>query len=83
VKLPERDGALVQKVLPESPAETSGLKRGDLVVEIGGQTVRNPSTLLQQVEKAQVGQPLSLKVVRGQRELQLSIKPAPLPAPTG
>jgi len=34
------------------------------------------------VEKAQVGQPLSLKVVRGQRELQLSIKPAPLPAPT-
>jgi S1-C subfamily serine protease len=82
VKLPERDGALVQKVLPESPAEVAGLKRGDLVVEIAGQAVRNPSALLQQVEKSQVGQPLSLKVVRGQRELQLSIKPAQLPAPT-
>jgi S1-C subfamily serine protease len=82
VKLPERDGALVQKVLPDSPAETAGLKRGDLVVEIAGQVVRNPSTLLQQVEKAEVGEPLSLKVVRGQRELQLSIKPAALPAPT-
>lgn len=82
VKLPERDGALVQKVLPESPAEVAGLKRGDLVVEIAGQAVRNPSGLLQQVEKSQVGQPLSLKVVRGQRELQLSIKPAQLPAPT-
>jgi S1-C subfamily serine protease len=83
VKLPERDGALVQKVLPESPAETAGLKRGDLVVEIAGQVVRNPSALLQQVEKAEVGQPLSVMVVRGQRELRLSIKPAPLPAPTG
>jgi S1-C subfamily serine protease len=83
VKLPERDGALVQKVLPESPAEEAGLKRGDLVVDIAGQPVRNPSALLQQVEKAQVGQPLPLRVVRGQRELQLSIKPAALPAPTG
>jgi S1-C subfamily serine protease len=83
VTLPERDGALVQRVLPESPAETAGLKRGDLVVEIAGLPVRNPSALLQQVEKAQVGQPLALKVVRGARELQLSIKPAALPAPTG
>jgi S1-C subfamily serine protease len=83
VKLPERDGALVQKVLPESPAEQAGLKRGDLVVEIAGEPVRNPSALLQQVEKAQVGQPLPLRVVRAQRELQLSIKPAALPTPTG
>ncbi len=82
VKLPERDGALVQKVLPDSPAEQAGLKRGDLVVEIAGQDVHNPSSLLQQVEKSVVGQPLSLKVLRGQRELQLSIKPAQLPAPT-
>ena len=82
VKLPERDGALVQKVLPDSPAEQAGLKRGDLVVEIAGQDVHNPSALLQQVEKSVVGQPLSLKVLRGQRELQLSIKPAQLPAPT-
>ena len=83
VKLPERDGALVQKVLPGSPAEEAGLKRGDLVVDIAGQPVRNPSALLQQVEKSQVGQPLVLRVVRAQRELQLSIKPAALPAPTG
>ncbi|MFM7171047.1 MAG: trypsin-like peptidase domain-containing protein [Cyanobium sp.] len=83
VKLPERDGALVQKVLPKSPAEQAGLKRGDLVVEIAGEDVHNPSALLQQVEKSVVGQPLPLKVLRGQRELQLSIKPAQLPAPTG
>ena len=79
LQLPERDGALVQKVLPESPAETAGLKRGDLVVSIADQPVLNPSALLQAVEHAQVGQPLALKVVRGQKEMQLSIRPAALP----
>ncbi len=79
LQLPERDGALVQRVLPESPAETAGLKRGDLVVRIADQPVLNPSSLLQAVEHAEVGQPLALKVVRGQKELQLSIRPAALP----
>lgn len=79
VTLPERDGALVQRVLPESPAEKAGLRRGDLVVEVADQPVRNPSALLQQVEHSQVGQPLTLKVVRGRRELDLSIKPEALP----
>ncbi|MBD2549640.1 trypsin-like peptidase domain-containing protein [Microcystis elabens FACHB-917] len=79
LQLPERDGALVQRVLPESPAEAAGLHRGDLVVAIADQPVNTPSALLQHVERAQVGQPLPLKVVRGQRELQLSIRPAALP----
>jgi S1-C subfamily serine protease len=79
LQLPERDGALVQRVLPESPAEKAGLRRGDLVVEVADQTISTPAALLQQVERAEVGQLLPLKVVRGQRELQLSIRPAALP----
>ena len=80
LQLPERDGALVQRVLPESPAEAAGLRRGDLVVAIADQPVTNPAALLQQVERSEVGQPLPLRVVRGQKELQLSIRPAALPA---
>jgi S1-C subfamily serine protease len=80
LQLPERDGALVQRVLPESPAESAGLRRGDLVVAIADQPVSNPAALLQQVERSAVGQPLPLRVVRGQKELQLSIRPAALPA---
>jgi S1-C subfamily serine protease len=79
LQLPERDGALVQRVIPESPAEKAGLRRGDLVVRIADQSVSTPSALLQRVERAQVGEPLPLTVVRGQRELELSIRPAALP----
>jgi S1-C subfamily serine protease len=79
LQLPERDGALVQKVLPQSPAEVSGLKRGDLVVSIAENRVVTPADLLKRVEQANVGDPLALKVVRGQREIQISIRPAALP----
>jgi S1-C subfamily serine protease len=66
-------------VLPESPAEQAGLRRGDLVVSIGEQAVGTPAALLQQVEKAALGEPLPLRVVRGNKELTLSIRPAALP----
>jgi S1-C subfamily serine protease len=49
--LPERDGALVQRVLPDSPAEAAGLRRGDLVVAVADQAVITPAALLQQVEQ--------------------------------
>jgi len=79
VQLPEQDGALVQRVLPDSPAETTGLRRGDLVIQVEEQRVRTPAALLQQVERSQVGQPLALTVLRGRRELRLTIRPAALP----
>jgi S1-C subfamily serine protease len=81
LQLPEHDGALVQRVLPDSPAEAAGLRRGDLVIGVGDQSIRNPSALLQQVEQAEVGRPLALKVLRGQKELELAIRPAALPSP--
>jgi S1-C subfamily serine protease len=79
LQLPERDGALVQRVLPDSPAETAGLRRGDLVVKVDDQPVPDPASLLKRVEGSTVGQLLPLTVIRGQRELNLSIKPAALP----
>ena len=50
LQLPERDGALVQRVIEGSPAETAGIRRGDLVVAVAEQPVREPRDLLQQVE---------------------------------
>ena len=79
VQLPERDGALVQRVLPGSPAERAGLRRGDLVVGAADRAVNDPATLLQLVEASQVGEALPLTVLRGGEELSLAIRPAALP----
>jgi S1-C subfamily serine protease len=79
LQLPERDGALVQRVLPESPAEKAGLRRGDLVVAAAEQVVPDPAALLRLVEASQVGDTLALTVLRGDQQLQLSIRPEALP----
>ena len=77
--LPERSGALVQSVIPQSPAEKGGLRRGDLVINAGGNEINDPKSLLMQVENAQIGKPFELEVVRNNKEINLSIKPAALP----
>jgi S1-C subfamily serine protease len=79
VELPERSGALVQSVLPDSPAQRAGLRRGDLIVHAGEDTIRDPQDLLKQVDQAEIDQPLLLQILRNGGDLQLSVKPAPLP----
>ena len=79
VELPERQGALVQSVLPEGPAEKAGLRRGDLVIGVRDQAVLDPQQLLEVVDAAPIGDPLPLQLLRNGRELTLSVKPAPLP----
>ena len=79
VELPERQGALVQSVLPQGPAEQAGLRRGDLVIGVRDQAVLDPQQLLEVVDAAPIGAPLPLKLLRNGRELTLSVKPAPLP----
>ncbi|MCS5691205.1 trypsin-like peptidase domain-containing protein [Cyanobium sp. FGCU-6] len=81
LQLPEHDGALVQRVLEDSPAQKAGLRRGDLVVGAADLPIQGPAQLLQQVERSSVGEPLGLTVIRGQKELNLTIRPAALPVP--
>ena len=79
ILLPERSGALVQSVIPQSPAEEGGLRRGDLVINAEGNEINDPKSLLMQVENAQIGKPFELEVLRNNKEINLSIKPAALP----
>ena len=82
VQLPERSGALIQSVIPNSPAERAGLKRGDLVIAAENILIDEPKTLLDEVEKAQIGKIFLLNVVRDNKEIKVNIKPEALPGLT-
>ncbi|MBU6425723.1 MAG: Do family serine endopeptidase [Rhodospirillales bacterium] len=49
LKLPganaNKDGALIAAVAPNSPAEKAGLKPGDVIIAVNGQTVKTPGDL--------------------------------------
>lgn len=72
--IPERNGVLVMRVVPNSPADAGGLRRGDIITEIGGRTVRTADELQRVVEESRVGQVLGLEVLRGDRTLQLRVR---------
>jgi len=70
-----RTGALVQSVLPGSPAARAGLRGGDLVVRVNARTVRGWDELKVAVRQVEVGQTIPIVVVRGGNEFTLSITP--------
>tara|TARA_Y100000589_G_scaffold226868_1_gene214389 strand:- start:2429 stop:3535 length:1107 start_codon:yes stop_codon:yes gene_type:complete len=82
VQLPERSGALIQSVVPNSPAERAGLKRGDLVIAAEDILIKEPKALLDEVEKAQIGKIFLLRVLRNNQEIKVNIKPEALPGLT-
>ena len=82
VQLPERFGALIQSVIPNSPAEKAGLRRGDLVIAAENISIEEPKALLDEVEKAQIGKIFLLNVLRENKEIRVNIKPEPLPGLT-
>jgi C-terminal processing protease CtpA/Prc len=59
----------VVKVLTASPAANAGLQRGDLIVEVEGHPVAGAkASELQALIQREVGQPLRLRVQRGNME---------------
>ena len=82
VQLPERAGALIQSIVPNSPAERAGLKRGDLVIAAEDVLIQEPKALLDEVEKAKIGKIFPLLVLRNNQEIKVNIKPEALPGLT-
>ena len=82
VQLPERTGALIQSVVPNSPAEKAGLRRGDLVIAAEDIVIKEPKALLDEVEKSKIGKQFLLSVLRNNEEIKVNIKPEALPGLT-
>ena len=59
-----REGVVVTEVYPDSPAAKAGLKAGDVIVEFAGVPVANPQELQTAVERAALGKPHLLIVMR-------------------
>jgi len=72
-------GALVAKVLPDSPALASGIAVGDIIVDFNGQAVMNSSSLPPIVGSSKVGVKLPVVVMRNGREKTLNVKLGELP----
>lgn len=73
-EIPEINGVLITRVLPNTPAANSGLRRGDVILSIDEKTISTADQLQNLVENSQIGQSLKIKVQRGDRTLIITVK---------
>ncbi|TAK06498.1 MAG: DegQ family serine endoprotease [Candidatus Manganitrophaceae bacterium] len=76
--LKETKGALIGDVLPNSPAEKAGFKRGDILLTVDGKAVEGPAQLRKWVA-ASTGKKIKLTVWRDKKEKEIEVSPGEQP----
>ena len=80
-KLPKTYGALVVRetfgepaIIKNSPAEKAGIKEYDIILELNGEKITEENNLADLLSKCQIGQKITLKVFRDNKEFDLEVK---------
>jgi serine protease Do len=73
-------GALVKVVKPNSPAESAGLRYGDIILEFDGVAVENDEHLVQMVGLTASGKSVELEVLRERTRVRLKVWLTPIAA---
>ena len=72
-------GVMVTFVGPDTPAQASGLKVGDVIIQFGGRRVESATQLLSFIRRAKAGQPVDITVIRKGEMEKLTAIPQPRP----
>ena len=77
--VPVVNGVLVVDVVPDTPAESAGIRQCDLIRAVNGTPVENPSEVQLAVDRGRVGQPMQITIERDGLEQTLEVLPKELP----
>ncbi|NLS45034.1 MAG: PDZ domain-containing protein [Firmicutes bacterium] len=69
----EKSGAVVAYVYPNSPAEKSGLKEGDIILKIGDVEIKNITKLQDEVRNRKAGDKVVLQVWRNKNYMLITV----------
>jgi hypothetical protein len=73
----EVEGVKLSGVRGGSPAEKAGVKGGDVIVEFGGQQIKNIYDYTYALDAVKIGQPVTIIVLRNGERTSLSATPEP------
>jgi serine protease DegQ len=68
------EGALIAGVLKGGPADTGGIRPGDILLGVNGKAVTDSSSLLNLIAALRPGEAASLRVARKQQTLDLKVQ---------
>lgn len=73
LKLPEERGALLGRIVPDSPAAKAGLKENDVVLEINGQRIEGSEQFRRMIHEIPAGRTANLMVWRDGRSQNIKV----------
>jgi serine protease Do len=77
--LPQPRGALIAKVIPNSPADEAGLRPGDIILEFDGKRVGHTRELQRVVTRSDPGKTAPIRVWRDEGERTLTVRLGEIP----
>ena len=73
-KVGSENGAMVNDVFKGDPADKTGLKRGDVIVELNGQKIKDSNDFVQKVRTLAPGTIAKIGVVRKGKKMNFNVK---------
>lgn len=80
LSLPQKGGALIAAVEPNTPAQHAGLQPGDVIIKVNGQEIKTPRDLANHIADVKPDTDAKLDVIRNGKPREISVKVAEMPS---
>ena len=77
------NGAIVSDVMDDSPASKAGLERGDVILTVGSDKVKNSQDFVSKIRNRLAGEKVSLGVVRNRKKITVDVVLGEMPGNEG
>jgi len=72
-------GVLIARVMRNSPADKAGLRAGDVIHKINGESIKEAEDVQKVVQMTPIGDNLTLELRRDRKNLEVTVQPGALP----
>ena len=78
MNLPTREGALIEEIVPDYPAEKAGLEHGDIITSLDGKKIKNFNEFRLKIADHKPGDTVNIGIIRDGKKKTVSLKLADL-----
>ncbi len=79
LSLKSKNGAYVNSVFKDSPADKAGIRPDDIIIEFNGKKIKNSDDLQFYVSSSPINTNAKVKLIREGKEIVLNVKPSHMP----
>jgi serine protease Do len=82
-KIPTNEGAIVSDIVTGSPAEKAGFRRGDVIVSVDGDKIKNSQDVVLRIRNKLTGDRVKIEIYRDGKKTNLNVTLGDIPGKSG